>query len=175
MGEEQRDTLFGLEALKAWAELSAEEREQARKAFRFVAPDMIERPAPLVVLVLDEDLPADTVAIIVAYPGNSDRPMLVFSRRTYSNAAWVMAGHVQNSKKANALLRHFGRLDVTAGAMVVGPDRNVLLELEIPHQSLWATGDLSELSTVATSTESVDVPDLGRGQLYRFSEPPGRK
>jgi len=171
VAEEQSDTVFGPEAVKVWAEFSAEEHEQARKAFRFVAPDMIERPVPLVVLVLDDDLPADSVAIIIADPGNSDQPMLVFSRRTYNNAAWGMAGHVQTSRKANALLRHFGRLDVTAGAMVVGPDRNTLLELEMPHQSLWESGDLTGLITAATSSESVDVPDVGRGQLYRFRTP----
>jgi len=174
MAEEQSDTVFGPEALKAWAEMSAEDREQARAAFRFVAPDM---PEPtLALLVLDGDLPANTVASIIADPTNSDHQMLVVSRRTYRYAGLVGATHALTSNKAKALLRQLGRLDVTSGGSVVGPDRNSLFELPMPDQSRRSeTESLTHLTAVATSSESVDLPNVGRGQLYRFNDPLRRK
>jgi hypothetical protein len=156
------------EARAAWPEMSPEEREELQAALRIVRADRIEKPLPLVIFVLDEDLPANTVASIVEDPSNSGHPMLVFSRQTYSFAAWVMAAYVQYSKKANALFRQLGRLDVTASATIVDRDRNTLVELKLPPQSLWYMRDLTQVTTGATSSESVELPDMGRGQLYRF-------
>jgi hypothetical protein len=174
MAKEPSDVVFGREALKAWAAMSAHDREQARAAFRSVAPEV---PEPtLAVIVLDEDLPGNSVASIVGDPISSDRQVLVFSRRTYNDAAFVMATDALASYKTKELLGRFGRLDVTTGATVVSPDRKSLFELQRPDPSLLsATENLTHLVTVATSSESVEVPNLGRGKIYRFNTPSSRK
>ena len=156
------------DATRDWPKMSAEEQAEHDAIFRMLLADRIKPPPPVVILLVDEDLPANTVASVVADPTNSARPMLVFSRRTYSFAARVMANYVPTSKKANALFRQFGRLDVTADAKVVGPDRRTLVEFKLPPQVMWDMTDLTELTAGATSSESVELPDVGRGQLYRF-------
>jgi hypothetical protein len=174
MAEAQSDTVFGPETLKAWAEMSAENREQSRAAFRFVAPDMPEQSVAL--FVLDEDLPAKAVASIVEDPANSDYQSVVVSRRTYSYAALRMGVQAIVSSEGKALLRKLGRLDVTAVGTVVGPDGSSLFELEMPDQSLFKeTESLTHMITVATSSESLDLPNVGRGKLYRNGNPSGRK
>jgi hypothetical protein len=174
MAEEQSGTVFGLEALKAWAEMSEEEREQARAAFRYVDPDLPEASVALV--VLDEDLPANTVASIMVDPANSDHQLVVVSRRTYSYAAHTMAMRAIISDKGKTLLRQLGRLDVTAGATVVGPDGNSLFQVEVPDQALFReTESLAHMISVATSSESIYVPHVGRGQVYRNNDPLRRK
>jgi hypothetical protein len=170
MAEEQSDTVFGPEALKAWAEMSAAEREQARAAFRYVDPGLPEPSVALV--VLDRDLPANTVASIIEDPVNPDHQLVVVSRRTYSYAAFTMAMRAVISDNGKTLLRRFGRLDVTVGATVVGPDRNSLFQVKIPDQTLFKEREsLTHMITVATSSEPFDVPNLGRGQIYRNNDP----
>jgi hypothetical protein len=168
----------GPTALKAWAEFSAKEREQARLAFRMVGRmEGIDMPEPsLALLVLDEDLPANTVASIVADPINSDHQVLAVSRRTYSYAATHMAAQLLANNKTRGLLKHLGRLNVTSGATVVGPDGSSLFDVEMPDPALLReTESLTHMITVATSSESVEIPQVGRGQLYRFDDPARRK
>ena len=168
----------GPKALRAWAELSESERDEARRAFRMVARmEGTDVPEPsLALFVLDEDLPANTVASIVADPTNSEHQLLAVSRRTYSYAATYMAAQVLANDKAKGLLKQLGRLNVTNAAVVVAPDGRSLFEVEMPEQSLLReTESLSHMITVATSSESADVPNVGRGQLYRFDDPARRK
>ena len=172
--EDQPDVVVGREALKMWAARSVEERDEARAAFRYVAPDFPE--ASVAVVVLDGDLPANTVASIIADPANSDHQLVVVSRRTYSYAAFTMAMRAIISDNGKPLLRQVGRLDVTADASVVGPDRHSLFQVVMPDQPLFKeTKSLTHMITVATSIESIDVPDVGRGEIYRNNDPLRRK
>jgi hypothetical protein len=168
----------GPKSLKAWAEISAKEREEARRTFRMVARmEGIDMPEPsLALLVLDKDLPANIVASIVADPINSDHQILAVSRRNYSYAATHMAAQVLANDKAKGLLKQLGRLNVTSGATVVGPDGSSLFDVEMPDPALLReTESLTHMMTVATSRESVEIPQIGRGQLYRFDDPARRK
>lgn len=80
----------------------------------------------------------------------------------------VMANYVLTSKKANALFWQVGLLDVTADATIVGPDRNTLIELQMPNQSLWEPPGFDRLGNHG------DVERIGGRssgwprQLYRF-------
>lgn len=170
MAWEPNYVVVGPEALKRWAERSVEEREEARAAFRYVDPNM---PGPSVALVvLDGDLPANTVAGVVQDPANSDHQLMVVSRRTYSYAALLMAAQAIISSEGKALLGQLGRLDVTAEGTVVGPDGRSLFEVEMPDQRLFKeTKSLTHMIMSATSMESVDLPKLGRGEIYRNGDP----
>jgi hypothetical protein len=166
MVNEPPDVVFGPAALKAWAEISAEDRAQAKAVFAAQGA-----PAPtLSIVVLDGSLPPGFAATIVPDPTANGKRLLLFSRSSYNDAAFAMVTQILGNARMASVPNTSDGFHMMANGTVLDAELRPVFELTLPETALTKTSEtLDHLIAVATSAESIVLPKFGPGKIYRFN------
>jgi hypothetical protein len=169
MVDEPSDVLVGRAALKAWAEMSKEDRAQAMAAFALEAPKSAASEPGLGIVVLDQSLPQNTAASIIPDPKHQNGRLVVFARDSYNDAVFAMVIQTLGDAKTRDAVKQNDRLHVTTSATLTDEGLRALLQLRQPDVELTRTSEmLAHLVAVATSVAPIDLRGFGKGTIYRF-------
>lgn len=169
MENEPSDVRVGRDALKVWAEMSKEERAQAMAAFAAEGGGAGDIPSTLGIVVLDEDLPLSTAAAIIPDPERTNGHLVVLAQGSYSDAVFSMVTQTLAHAETSGLVKRHSQLRVTTSATLTNEKMDPLMELRPPDAELTRTSaTLYHLMAIATSAKPIDVPNLGKGTVYRF-------
>jgi hypothetical protein len=160
-----RDAIVGKAALQIWAAMSPEERAQARAAFALTRGGPPHRVPSIV--ILDEELPNNAVAVIAADPDVPDGRLVVISRSNFNDATLALATQLLATQRSP--MSESGELHIARNATVSDRANRVLFQLNSPDQELTNSSEaLSNLTATAISNSPIHILNLGGGRVYRF-------
>lgn len=166
MANDRSDTEFAPAALKWLADLPKEDR---RELFVLLAEASRQPGAAAIGFVVVEALPGQEVARIVQDPNRAHRRFVVFSNRSYTDAAFAMVAQALGNREAATAIAGQRQVRVMTGGRLLDADSTVLFELRPPPSELERTSEsLGHLKAAAVSQEPIEIPSLGKGSLYRF-------
>lgn len=162
------DTRFGAAATDRWIRLSPEQRDEARRTAQRAGP---LDPPPAAVAITDVELPDGAVAWIIRDSGYAEGAVLLFSRASITEDAFLRAGvALTEDVRRTAHVQGSRILRLDAGGSVIDPANRIVGRIE--HRTPAPADDpgllLARLTSLARSRSTVEVPGIGKASLLHF-------